>query len=253
MPRRLTLLFVATLALAGCGSDSDDTTPPTQPSPGTSRLSISPQPDFLTVGASIVLEARLTEGTSPPRVVPADWSSLDGRVVAVDRTGRISALAAGSTTVQATFSTDTARLTVRAVPDLAGTWTGNRRVVACIHPRADFCAATYPVNQVRATTLVMTQSRDRTTGTLSFSPPAASPSAAVTGAIAESGRLTLDGTIVSTPGSGATITLGRLSDFRADVESVTGFLRGSFVEARTDSDGTTWSVSWELQGLARTR
>jgi hypothetical protein len=251
MQRRLTLLFVATLALAACGSDA--TTPPTQPSPGTSRLSITPQPDFLTVGAAIVLEARLTEGTSPPRVVPADWSSADGRIVAVDRTGRISALAAGSTTIQATFSTDTARLTVRAVPDLAGTWTGNRRVVACIHPRTDFCAATYPVNQVRATTLVMTQSRDRTTGTLTLSPPLPTPSAAVTGAIAESGRLTLDGTIVSTPGTGATITLGRLSDFRADLESVTGFLRGSFVEARTDSDGTSWSVSWDLQGLARTR
>jgi hypothetical protein len=251
MHGRLTLLLVATLAVAGCGSD--ETTPPTQPSPGTSRLAISPQPDFLTVGASIVLEARLTEGTSPARVVPADWSSADGRIVAVDRTGRISALAAGSTTVQATFNTDTARLTVRAVPDLAGTWSGNRRVVACIHPRADVCATTYPINQVRATTLVMTQSRDRTTGTLSFSPPAASPSAAVTGAIAESGRLTLDGTIVSTPGTGATITLGRLSDFRADLETTTGFLRGSFVEARTDADGTTWSVSWELQGLARAR
>ena len=84
MHGRLTLLLLATLIAVAC---SDDTTqPPTTPSPGTSRLAIAPQPDFLTVGTSLTLEARLTEATSPVRVVPADWSSSDGRVVAVDRT-----------------------------------------------------------------------------------------------------------------------------------------------------------------------
>jgi hypothetical protein len=250
MQRRLALLLVAALC-AACGSD--DPTPPTQPSPGTSRLAISPQPDFLTIGTSIVLEARLTEGTSPARVVPADWSSLDGRIVAVDRTGRISALAAGTTTIQAIFNADSARLSVRSVPDFAGTWTGNRRVTACVHPSPTFCAASYPLNTVRATTLVLTQARDTTSGTLTFSPPAASPSAAVTGTISEIGRISLAGSIISTPGSGATTTLGRLEDFAAAIEAATGILRGSFAEARTDSDGTTWRVTWEIQGLTKTR
>ncbi len=71
MQRRLTLLLMAALCAASCGSDEE--TPPTTPTPG-ARLAIAPQPDFLTVGSSVVLEARLTEGTSPPRVVPADWS-----------------------------------------------------------------------------------------------------------------------------------------------------------------------------------
>ena len=29
--------------------------------------------------------------------------------------------------------------------------------------------------------------------------------------------------------------------------------RGSFVEARTDADGTAWRVNWELSGLTRVR
>jgi len=251
MKGRLTLLFVAALCVAACGSN-DDETPPTTPTPG-ARLAIAPQPDFLTVGSSVVLEARLTEGTSPARVVPADWSSADGRVVSVDRSGRITALAPGSTTIKAVFATDTASLAMRAIPDFAGTWTGARRVTACLHPRPEVCAASYPTNRVVTTTLVLTQARDRATGTLSLSPPLASPSAAVSGTITELGRLTLDGTIISTPASGATTTLGTLADFRIEIEPGTGIMRGSFAEARVDADGTTWRVTWEIQGLSRTR
>jgi hypothetical protein len=247
----LTLLFAAAAMTAACSSDTAD--PPTTPSPGTSRLAIAPQPDFLIIGTSLTLEARLTEGTSPPRLVPADWSSSDGRVVAVDRTGRVTAVAAGSTTIRAAFSEQTATLAVRVAPDFAGTWTGVRRVTACVHPRPDFCVASYPTNSVVTTTLVLTQARDRVSGTLRFSPPPlSSASAAVTGTISDTGRLTLDGTIISTPASGATVTLGALADWRTEIEPATGVLRGSFVEARTDADGTAWRVSWDFQGLTRT-
>jgi alpha-amylase len=249
MTRRLTLLLVAALCAASCGSD-DET--PTNPTPG-ARLAIVPQPDFLTVGSSVVLEARLTEGSAPPRVVAADWSSTDGRVVTVDRSGRASALAAGNATIRATFGADTASLAMRAAPDFAGTWTGSRRVVSCVHPRPDVCAAAYPTNRVAPTALVLTQARDRVTGTLSLSPPLASPSSAVSGTIAELGNLTLTGTIISTPSSGASTTLGTLADARVEIEPGTGILRGSFAEARTDADGTSWRVSWEIQGLTRTR
>ncbi|MFI5077994.1 MAG: Ig-like domain-containing protein [Vicinamibacteria bacterium] len=248
MQRRLTLLLMAALCAASCGSDD----PPTTPTPG-ARLAITPQPDFLIVGSSVVLEARLTEGTSPPRIVAADWSSADGRVVAVDRSGRVSALAPGATTIRATFGADSASLAMRAAPDFAGTWTGNRRVVSCVHPRPDFCAADYPLNRIAATTMVLTQARDRVSGTLSLSPPLASSSSAVSGAIAELGSLTLDGTIISTPSTGASTTLGALADCRIQIEPVTAILRGSFAEARTDADGTSWRVNWEIQGLTRTR
>lgn len=252
MMRRLAQRFVvagAILTAAACGSDSDPS--PTNPSPGTSRLVIAPQADVLTVGTTIALEARLTTGTTP-QVVEAEWSSSDGRVVAVDRIGRITALAPGTTTIRAIHQSDSATLAVRALPDFAGTWSGPRRVSACVHPRPDVCAASYPLNRIVTTTLTLTQARDRATGTLLLSPPLASPSAAVTGTIDAAGRLTLDGTIIATPASGATTTLGVLSDFRGDIDA-TGIFRGSFVEARTDADGTGWRVSWDIQGLTRTR
>ena len=69
--------------------------------------------------------------------------------------------------------------------------------------------------------MVLTQARDRVTGTLSLSPPLASPSSAVSGAIAELGSLTLDGTIISTPSTGASTTLGALADCRVQIEPVT--------------------------------
>jgi hypothetical protein len=74
----------------------------------------------------------------------------------------------------------------------------------------------------------------------------------VTGTIDALGGLTLDGTIIATPASGATTTLGALAGFRGDIDA-TGILRGSFVEERTDADGTAWRVSWEIQGLTGTR
>ena len=251
---RLTRQFVlatACLAAAACGDDTAD--PPTTPSPGSSRLAIVPQTDFLTVGTAILLEARLREGTSPPRVVAADWSSTDGRVAGVERTGRVTALGAGSATIRATFGADTTSMAVRVAPDFAGTWTGPRRVATCVHPRPDFCAANYPANRQAATTLVLTQARDRVTGTLSLSPPLASPSSAVTGTIADLGRLTLDGAIISTPATGASVTLGTLVDFRVDLEAVTNTMRGSFVESRTDADGTSWRVTWDILALTKTR
>jgi hypothetical protein len=242
-------LALAVLASA-CSSDSPNEP---SPSPGTSQLAIAPQPDFLTVGTSITLEARLTTGTAPPRVVAADWSSADGRVVSVERTGRINALAPGRTTIRAVFEQQSATLEMRVTPDFAGTWTGQRRVTACVHPRADFCAANYPPNRQVLTTLVLTQSRDRATGTLSLSPPLTSPSSAVTGTMTEVGVLALDGTIVSTPASGASTTLGSLQNWQSQIEPATGIQRGSFIESRVDADGTAWRVNWELSGLTRIR
>jgi hypothetical protein len=246
MRGRLTLLLAAALIAGACGSDS-----PTDPTPGPSRLAIVPQADFLAVGVSIVLEARLTDGTAPPRVVTAEWSSSDGRVAAVDRSGRVTGLAPGTTTIRAVAGSDTATLSLRAVPDYAGTWTGSRRVTACNHPRPEFCPAAYPVNAVVPMTLTLTQSNDRTSGTLRLSPPLASPSSAVTGTITEQGRLTLEGTIVSTPATGASTTLGTLANFSTDIEPATKILRGSFSEQRVDADGTRWTVSWDLQGMTK--
>src|SRR5262245_40531069 len=247
MLARPLVIALAVLA-AACSSDS-----PNDPSPGTPGLAIAPQPDFLTVGTSITLEARLTTGTTPPRIVQADWSSTDGRVVAVERTGRINALAPGLTTIRAAFEQQTASLDVRVTPDFNGTWTGTRRVRACNHPRPDFCAANYLPNTQVPTMMVLTQSRDRVTGTLSFSPPLTSPYSAVAGSITQVGVLAVDGTIVSAPATGASITLGTIGNWQSQIELATGVQRGSFIESRLDADGTAWSVNWEITGLTRVR
>jgi len=250
MMRMLARPLVIALAVLAAACSSNET--PNDPSPGTSGLAIAPQPDFLTVGTSITLEARLTR-VNPPRVVQADWSSADGRVVSVERSGRINALAPGRTTIRAVFEDQSATLDVRVTPDFAGTWTGQRRITACNHPRPDFCAANYPPNFQAPTTLVLTQSRDRVTGTLSLSPPRASPSSSVSGSMTEIGVLALDGAIVSTPASGASTTLGTLQNWQSQIEPATSIQRGSFVEARVDTDGTAWRLNWELTGLTRVR
>ena len=250
MQRRLTLLLMAALCAASCGSE---TTRRRRRRPG-ARLAIAPQPDFLTVGSSVVLEARLTEGTSPPRVVAADWSSADGRVAAVDRSGRVSALAPGTTTIRATFGADTASLAMRAAPDFAGTWTGNRRVVSCVHPRPDVCAAAYPTQPHRrddAGPHPGARSRHRH----AVAQPA--PRLAVVRRQRHDRR-------ARQPHAGRHDHLDaverRLDDARRRWPTAASrssrspaILRGSFAEARTDADGTSWRVSWEIQGLTRTR
>ena len=127
MIRRAVALALLALC-AGTVACSDDPTPPTGPSPpGT--LAITPQSDFLTTGTATMLQATLTETGGTTRTVTAEWSTDDGRVAGIDRSGRLSALASGTTTIRAVFEQRTATLTVRVAPDYAGTWSGRARVV----------------------------------------------------------------------------------------------------------------------------
>ncbi len=240
------LVLAAGLCLSGCSASS-----PSSPSGGSGTLAIVPATDFLLIGASVTFEARLTEGTAAARVVAAEWSSDDGRVAAVDRQGRVSALASGVTTIRAVFEGRAATQSIRVAPNAAGTWTGARRVTACLHPTPAVCATTYPVGRQFDTRLVLMQTRAAVTGVLNLSPPAASPSAALSGEISMGGLITLTGPITR-PGTGpATISLGTIADWRTEVDAVQPILRGSFAEVRTDADGTSWRVSWEFVGLTR--
>jgi hypothetical protein len=129
MQRRLTLLMAALCVLRirrDAANLADD---------GRAAV-IAPPPDFLTVGSSVVLEARLTEGTSPPR---ASWPTGPARTAASPpsiRSGRVSALAPGSTTIRATFGADTASLAMRAPDSPApGPATGASRPAPSIRAR----------------------------------------------------------------------------------------------------------------------
>src|SRR5262245_59612079 len=142
--RLVGLVAIAMTTAVACGSDS-----PTDPSngSGTNALTIVPATDFLTIGSTITLVARLTDTGSPSRVVHADWSTDDGRVASIDRQGLVTALGSGSTTIRAAFEGRTATQALRVTPNFAGTWVGARRVVACVHPSPTFCTTNYPVGQ----------------------------------------------------------------------------------------------------------
>jgi hypothetical protein len=229
-----------------CGSDS-----PTDPSDGTNTLTIVPATDFLTVGSTVTLAARLSQTGSAPRVVSAEWSTDDGRVASVDRQGLVSALGSGSTTIRATFEGRTAAQALRVAPDYAGTWVGVRRVVACVHPTPTFCSTNYPFAQQFDTRLVLAQAKASVSGTLQFTPPAASPTATLTGAITSAGQLPLVGTIATSTSGGAVTLVGSIDDWNSQIDPVRAVMIGSFTEQRLDANGTAWRVSWELQRLSR--
>jgi hypothetical protein len=247
--RASTLAGLAAIAITmtvACGSDSSPTAPD-----GSNTLTIVPATDFLAIGSTVTLAARLTETGSPPRVVSADWSTDDGRVASVDRQGLVSALGSGSTTIRATFEGRTAAQALRVAPDFAGTWIGARRVVACVHPSPTFCTTNYPVAQQFATRLVLSQVKASVSGTLQFMPPAASPAATLTGEISSTGQLPLVGTIGTSTSGGPVTLVGSINDWRSQIDAVQAVMLGSFTEQRLDSNGTAWRVSWELLGLTR--
>jgi hypothetical protein len=243
------LVTVGAVAGASCGDSS-----PTAPGNGggSSTLTIVPATDFLTIGTAVTLQARLAESGATPRVVCGVWSSDDGRVAAVDRQGRVSALGSGTTTIRATFEGQVATQSLRVTPDFGGTWNGPRRVLSCVHPTPTVCTTSYPNGSQFATRLVLTQVKERVSGTLIFTPPSGPQTATLAGEISPTGQLSLVGTI-STSGSGGSISLiGSVQDWRTEIHAVQGVLLGSFTEQRLETNGTAWRVSWEVFGLART-
>lgn len=250
MVRRVLALLLLGVSLVACG---DDSTTPTNPSqPGT--FAISPQTDFLILGTSATLQANLTETGGTTRAVNADWSSLDGRIVAVDRSGRITALASGTTTVRAIFEQHSATLAVRVAPDYAGDWSGRVRVTACSHPTPSVCQVDYAIGTQYVTRVTLVQSRDQVVGTLYVPYPAAqtpAPAPAVDGTL--SGRIDLNGPLPMTGtllGSTPTApTIGTIVDWRTELDSTQPILRGRYTESITT--GTPSSISWEFIGLTR--
>jgi hypothetical protein len=249
MRRAAALLLLAVSAIA-CG---DDSTTPTNPSqPGT--FVISPQSDFLTIGTAVTLQASLTDSGGTARVVAADWSTLDGRIAAIDRSGRLTALASGTTTVRAVFEQQTATLEVRVAPDFAGAWSGRARVTACSHPTPSVCQVDYAVGTQYITRVTLVQSRDQVVGTLYVPYPASlTPipplvvDGTLSGRIDLGGRLPMTGTLVG-PGPSSPAA-GTIADWRTEIDTTQPVLRGSYTEVTTT--GGTSSISWEFIGLTR--
>jgi hypothetical protein len=227
---------------------------PTNPSqPGT--LAITPQADFLAIGSVVTLQAVLTESSGTTRVVAADWSTADGRIAGIDRSGRLTALASGTTTVRAIFEQNTATLAVRVAPDFAGAWSGRARVTACSSPTPSVCQTDYAIGTQYVMRVTLVQSRDQVVGTLYVPYPAAlatPPSPVVdgtlTGRIDINGRLPMTGTLVGpTPTSPSVGTIG---NWQTEIDTTQPVLRGGYTEVTT-AGTPTGSITWEFLGLTR--
>jgi Bacterial Ig-like domain (group 2) len=246
---RILTLVLACAVAAACGSDSPTEPTPT-PTPGT--LTIIGQSDFMIIGAAVTLQATLTPTTSA--VVAADWSTEDGRVAGIDRSGRLTALGSGTTTVRAVFEGKSASFAVRVTPNFAGTWEGRVRVTACVNPSPSVCQ-TYSVGSQYATRVTLVQNRAQVVGTLYAPHPAGLPTvpqlvvdATLSGEIELAGRLPMTGVLLGpTPTSPS---VGVISDWRTEIDTTQPILRGSYNEVMASTSGAA-SISWEFLGLTR--
>jgi hypothetical protein len=241
------------VALTACGDDTSSPTTPTQP--GTNTLTIIGQTDFMLVGSVVTLQATRLPTTSS--VVAADWSSSDGRIAAIDRQGRLTAQASGTTTVRAVFEDLSATFVVRVAPSYAGAWEGRARVVSCTNPTPTVCTGAYAPGTQFVTRVTLVQNRDQVVGTL-YSPYPASLAtipplvvdATLSGRIEIGGALAMTGTLVGpTPTAPA---VGTISSWRTELDATQPILRGSYAELTTGTGtGGSASVAWEFIGLTR--
>ena len=119
---------------------------------------------------------RLTTSEGPGEFIDdtehVTWSVETPGVVSVDRQGRVTPLANGTTRVIATVGDKSGRNSIRVLPNYSGSWSGNYIITGCTGgvdfrscPRSMFDESTgqrilYPFR------LTLTQDRDAVTGTL---------------------------------------------------------------------------------------
>lgn len=109
----------AVLALIGACSDGSTDPDPTPPAPNVAEVAISPRPDSLTVGQSIVLTATaMTSSGTPIAGKVATWHVSNLSVATISPSGLLSGIAAGTVSVDATIDgqSDTITVDIRLVP-----------------------------------------------------------------------------------------------------------------------------------------
>lgn len=244
---RILVLALVAAFTAACGSDS-----PTEPSPNPGTLTIIGQTDFMTVGQAVTLQATLSPTTSA--TVAADWSTEDGRVAGIDRSGRLTALGSGQTNVRAVYQGNSATFAVRVAPNFAGTWEGRVRVVSCVSTVTTNCSA-FASGAQFLTRVTLVQNRAQVVGTLYQPVPASLPSipqwttdATLSGQIELAGRLPMTGVLVGPTPSAPSV--GSIADWRSEIDTTQPILRGSYSEIITTTSNAA-TIAWEFLGLQR--
>jgi Bacterial Ig-like domain (group 2) len=132
-------IILCALLLSSCGGSQSSPVAPTPVAPLTPAatlvsLSITAATQTVLVGSSHTITAtgRFSDGSS--RVVAASWSSTAPDVINVDSDGRLTALGAGMASIAASFGGHSASADFRGLPDFAGQWAVEWRLIGCDVP-----------------------------------------------------------------------------------------------------------------------
>lgn len=112
---------IVTLGLAACGDDVTVTDPPTPPPPGVTSVTVTPGTQTLAVGQNVIFVASVIADAGVSTAVT--WTSSAPTIATVDATGKVTGVAAGSTTIIATSTADAGKKGV-AVVTVAGSGSG---------------------------------------------------------------------------------------------------------------------------------
>lgn len=200
------------LSVSACNSDSPTapTPPPAPPGsplpPASSIVSIvvSGGSWIVTNGGPLQMRAQVFTRLAPPEFVEGaehvSWSLEPTGLATIDRTGRLTATSPGAFAVIATVGDKSGRVTVRAVPDYTGNWSGDYIVSACSGGfdfrecgRIMFGVGPAPIRY--PFTLSLSQLQDRVTGTLREPRPSGDVVAPVTGLVRVNGSLVIEASL----------------------------------------------------------
>ena len=237
---RVFALFVLTpLVVAACGGGSS----PTAPAVSTTGITISGTTDMLRVQENVTFAAVASRSDGSTQAI-TDWASDAPTVLTINAsTGVATGLAAGNATITARHGGLTSTRLVRVVPHYQGTWTGRYLVSEC-SSSGDFSVIGWCstlLGQNLPFGLVLSQTRDTVSGTVTFGEYTGS----VSGSMTVGGALTLAGVAVSGSAS--------ISILSWNTNSATfGTMTGSFGQ-RVTSTAANGSVTQTGQILSASR
>ncbi len=182
-------------------------TPTPAATPTVASLAISPATDLLRIaqGETFTVSATMSNGTV--QTVTPSWSVDNTSVLTSDFPGHVWGVGNGTATFTATYLGVVARRTIRVVPDFGRNWVGLRTVTACTETGQQRQCSAYPVGGSALDDLLLRQTRDALSGTMSMG-----TTTAVTGSVQADGGLTLQGQSTSrVNGANVTTTLSQYS------------------------------------------
>jgi uncharacterized protein YjdB len=99
--RNILTAGIVSLGLVACGDDVTVQDPPTPPPPGVTSVTVAPAQANITIGQNVVFAASVIADAGVSTAVT--WTSSAPTIATVDGTGKVTGVAAGTTTIIATY------------------------------------------------------------------------------------------------------------------------------------------------------